>query len=148
MNVSEIMSKHVICVNQDEPVSAAARLLKRHNLGSLPVCDPDGQLRGMITDRDIVLRCIAGESDPNLTKIYEIMSRSVAFATPDESIEQAASKMSSEQVRRLPVVENGVPIGMVSVCDMLRSQRCEAEAAQALSDITANLRRKKFSDEK
>lgn len=148
MNVSEIMTKHVICVGQDEPVSAAARLLKRHNLGSLPVCGPDGQLRGMITDRDIVLRCIAGESDPNLTKIYEIMSRSVAFASPEDSIEQAAAKMSTEQVKRLPVVENGVPVGMVSVCDMLRSQRCEAEAAQAMSDITANLHRKKSSGSK
>lgn len=148
MNVSEIMSKHVICVGQDEPVSAAARLLKRHNLGSLPVCGSDGQLRGMITDRDIVLRCIAGECDPNETKIFEIMSRSIAYASPDDSVEQAANKMSSEQVRRLPVVENGVPVGMVSVCDMLRSQRCEAEAAQAMSDITANLRRRKSSGSK
>lgn len=142
MKVSDIMSEHITCIRQDEPVAAAARLLMRRNLGSLPVCAADGQLRGMITDRDIVLRCVAAGDDPRRTRISEIMSRGVAFVSPDDSVEQAAAVMSSQQVRRLPVVENGKPVGMITLCDMVRSGRCEAEVSAALSEISAGLRRK------
>lgn len=143
MNVSDIMSSHIISIRQDEPVSAAARLLTRHNLGSLPVCGADGNLRGMVTDRDIVLRCVAADDDPRRTKVSEIMSRGISTVSPDDSVEKAADMMSRAQVRRLPVVENGRPVGVVSICDMIRSGRCGAEAASALSEISANLRRKK-----
>lgn len=142
MKVSEIMSPHIISIRQDEPVSAAARLLTRHNLGSLPVCGPDGHLRGMVTDRDIVLRCVAAEEDPQTVKVSEIMSRGISCVSPDDSVEKAAGIMSQAQVRRLPVVENGKPVGMVSVCDMLRNGHCQAEASSALCEISANLRRR------
>lgn len=75
MTVNEIMTGRVVTIGQDEPVSAAARLLKRHNLGALPVCDGSGRLRGLLTDRDIVLRCVAADEDPKTTRIGEIMSR-------------------------------------------------------------------------
>lgn len=143
MKVSDIMSTHIVSIRTDEPTSAAARLLSRHNLGALPVCGADGQLRGMVTDRDIVLRCVAADGDTRHTPVSEIMSRGVSFASPDDSVEKAAAIMSQAQVRRLPVVENGRPVGMVSVCDMIRSGRCSAEAASALSEISANLRRRK-----
>lgn len=142
MKVSDIMSEHITSIRQDEPVAAAARLLMRRNLGALPVCGADGQLRGMVTDRDIVLRCVAAGDDPRSTRISEIMSRGVAFVSPQDSIEKAADIMSSEQVRRLPVVENGKPVGMLSLCDLVRSGRCQAEAASALSEISATLRRR------
>ena len=64
MEVQEIMTAKVITVGQDEPVTAAARLLRRWNLGALPVTDSAGRLRGVLTDRDIVLRCVAAEEDP------------------------------------------------------------------------------------
>ncbi len=143
MNVSDIMSSHIISIRQDEPVSAAARLLTRHNLGSLPVCGADGNLRGIVTDRDIVLRCIAADEDPRHIKVSEIMSRGVSTVAPDDSVEKAAEMMSQAQVRRLPVVENGKPVGVVSICDMIRSGRCSAEAASALGEISANLRHRK-----
>lgn len=142
MNVSDIMSPHIVSIRQDEPVSAAARLLTRHGLGSLPVCGADGRLRGIVTDRDIVLRCVAADEDPQSMKISEIMSRGVCCVSPDDSVESAAGIMSREQVRRLPVVENGRPVGVISICDMIRSGRCAAEAAGALSEISANLRRR------
>ena len=79
MEVQEIMTAKVITVGQDEPVTAAARLLRRWNLGALPVTDSTGRLRGVLTDRDIVLRCLALDNDPADTRVSEVMSRAVVL---------------------------------------------------------------------
>ena len=142
MKISEIMTNRIITVDKDEPVIAAARLLKRHNVGALPVTDSEMRLRGIITDRDIVLRCVAAESDPRTTHVSEVMSRGIITAAPSDMVETAVKAMSQDQVRRLPVVEDGHLIGMVTLCDMARSRSCEMEAAEALSEISANIRRK------
>lgn len=81
MEVQEIMTAKVITVGQDEPVTAAARLLRRWNLGALPVTDSTGRLRGVLTDRDIVLRCLALDNDPADTRVSEVMSRAVVTGT-------------------------------------------------------------------
>ena len=140
MNVSDIMTGRVIAVGQDEPVSAAALLLKRHNLGALPVTDSTGRLRGLVTDRDIVLRCIAPEEDPRSTPIREIMSRGILTAQPGDSVEQAAESMAREQIRRLPVTEEGRLVGMVTLCDLARRDNCRRECSRALESISANVR--------
>ncbi|MEG1632652.1 MAG: CBS domain-containing protein [Oscillospiraceae bacterium] len=139
MMVSEIMSGRVITIAQDEPVIAAARLLKRFNLGALPVTDDAGRLRGMLTDRDIVLRCVAVDANPRDMRIRDIMTRGVVTAAPGDDINSAARQMSGDQVRRLPVVESGRIVGMLSLCDMARN--CDMEAASALAEISSNLRR-------
>ena len=117
----------------------AARLLSRHNLGALPVCAGDGRLRGMVTDRDIVLRCVAAEDDPAQTMVRDIMTRSCAAVSPHADCRQAAQLMSRQQVRRLPVVEEGRLVGMLSLADLARSHRYDMEAAQALSEISENI---------
>lgn len=139
MKVSDIMSGRVVTIGQKEPVIAAARLLKRMNLGALPVTDDSGRLRGILTDRDIVLRCVASGSDPRTLEVREIMSRGVVTAAPGTEISEAARLMRGDQVRRLPVVEGGKLVGMLSLADMAR--RCDMEAAAALADISSNLRR-------
>lgn len=140
MKISEIMSDRVITIGQSEPVIAAARLCKRFNLGALPVTDDDGRLRGMLTDRDIVLRCVAAGADPKETRVRDVMTRTVVTVPPDTEVSSAARLMGEDQVRRLPVVEDGRLIGMLSLCDMAR--RCDMEAAEALADISSNIRRK------
>ena len=142
MNVSDIMSSHVICVGQDESVGTAARLLKRYNLGALPVCDSSGRLRGVVTDRDIVLRCVAAEDDPAQTPVRDIMSRAPATLAPGQDILAAAQLMAQHQVRRLPVVERGKLVGIVSLGDVARSHRYDMEAALALSEISENVVKK------
>lgn len=142
MKVCDIMTDRVVSVGKDEPVSAAARLLKRHNVGSLPVCDGEGHLKGIITDRDIVMRCVAADYDPAAVRVGEIMSRGVVTATPFDDVEKAVELMSRDQVRRLPVLDGGKVVGMVSLCDMARNCGCEMEAAEALTDISANIRRR------
>lgn len=142
MNICEIMTDRVVSIGQGESVSAAARLLKRHNIGSLPVCDDSGRLRGILTDRDIILRCVAADSDPAETKVSEIMSRGVITATPFDDVDKATALMSADQVRRLPVLDNGRVVGMVALCDMARSSNCEMEASEALCEISSNIRRR------
>lgn len=139
MKISEIMSERVVTIDQREPVIAAARLLKRMNLGALPVTDRSGKLVGMLTDRDIVLRCVAAGGDAREMVVADIMSRGIVTASPESEVSDAARRMGRGQVRRLPVVEGGKLVGMLSLADMAR--RCDMEAAAALADISSNLRR-------
>lgn len=142
MNLCDIMTDKVVTIGCDEPVSTAARLLKNHHVGALPVCSSDGRLRGMVTDRDIVLRCVAGACDPASTPVRDIMSRGIITAGPFDSIDKAVTLMSQDQVRRLPIVDSGKVVGIVALSDMARSCNCEMEAAEALTEISSNLRRR------
>ena len=141
MKVCDIMSEKVVCIDQDEPVSAAAKLMKRCNLGALPVCDGQNRLRGMLTDRDIVTRCVAADGDPRELPVSEIMSRGVVTVGPFEEVGKAAKTMSADQVRRLPVLDAGRLVGMVTLCDMARNCNCDMEAGEALTEISSNFRR-------
>lgn len=141
MNVGDIMTGNVISICEDEPVSAAARLLKRSNIGSLPVRDSRGKLKGIITDRDIVLRCVADGEDPDDMRVGEIMSRNLVTVDASEDAEKAAKKMGRNRVRRLPVTEGGILVGLVALGDLARSGDYMMETAETLSEISANFRR-------
>lgn len=142
MKVCDIMSDRVISIDQNETVSTAAKLLKRCNIGALPVCDAGNRLRGMLTDRDIVTRCVAADADPGQLRVSEIMSRGVVTAGPFDELGQVVKVMSADQVRRLPVLDDGRLVGMVTLCDMARDCNCDMEASEALSEISSNFRRK------
>ena len=139
MEVRDIMTSQVITVGQDEPVTAAVRLLRRYNLGALPVCDSRGKLRGMVTDRDILLRCVAGENDVASTRISEIMSRGIVTGSPTDSVGRAAEIMARDRVRRLPVTVEGRVVGMLSLADMARRPDCRNECARAMEGISSNV---------
>ncbi len=142
MKVSELMNKNVISISPDESTSLAARLLYRHNIGSLPVCSSEGKLRGIVTDRDIVLRCVAAESDPEHTPVREIMSRSPVSAAPDDDVRLAADIMAAHQIRRLPVTSDGKLVGMLSLGDIAKTNSCNMEASRALSEISMNIKKR------
>ena len=139
MVVKELMTSGVVTVEPNSSAALAARLLARHNVGALPVCGPDGRLRGMVTDRDIILRCVAPEDDPAQTPVKDIMSRGCAFAAPDMDCTQAGVLMARSQVRRLPVVEGGRVVGILALSDLARCGQYDMEAAQALSEISDNV---------
>ena len=139
MKVCDLMTEHVVSVGVSEPVSAAARLMKAHNVGALPVCDGRGRLRGIVTDRDLVTRCVALGGSPAEMKVGDVMSRGVLTAEPFEDIASAAGKLRSERVRRLPVVREGRLVGFLSLCDLARDLSCDMEAANALSEISKNV---------
>ena len=139
MKVKDCMTKNVICVGEFESADVAARLMARYNLGSLPVRRLDGSLSGMVTDRDIVLRCIAAEEDPAQTMVRDIMTRNCATVAPGDDCREATRLMSTQQVRRLPVVEKGKLVGVISLADLARSHRFDMEASQALCEISENI---------
>lgn len=141
MQVRELMNDQVVCISPDETAALAARLLARHNVGALPVCTGEGLLRGMVTDRDIVLRCIAAEEDPKRTPVRDLMSRAMVSISPDEDVRAASHLMAKSQVRRLPVVERGKLVGMLSLGDLALCNRCDMECAQALCEISEGLSR-------
>ena len=142
MQVRDLMSSSVVSIAPGESAALAARLLARHNIGSLPVCGTDGRLRGIVTDRDIVLRCVAAEEDPAQTLVRDIMTRGCASVSPHEDCRAATRLMAQQQVRRLPVVEEGKLVGIISLADLARSQRFDMEAAQALGEISENIVRR------
>ena len=89
----------------------------------------------MLTDRDIVTRCIAAHADPDKTAVRDIMTRGVVCVHPDEDARNAARLMSGEQVRRLPVTENGRIVGVLSLADIVHSDIYRVEASEPLSGI-------------
>ena len=143
MRVRDLMSKSVVTITPEESAALAARLLSRHELGALPVCAADGTLAGIVTDRDIITRCVAAGEEPGRVPVRDIMSPAPSVITPETPVSAAARLMAQRQVRRLPVVEQGYVVGMLSLGDLARSRRTDTEAAEALSDISASLRRKK-----
>ena len=142
MEVRELMRQRPITVGMDEPVTAAAQLLRRYNLGALPVCDGAMRLRDMVTDRDIAVRCVALGLDSAHTKVSEIMSRGIVTAEASDPVMSAAATMKREQVRRLPVTEDGRLVGMVTLCDMARRGAQDAEFAELVRAISSNIVRR------
>ena len=140
MKVKDCMNSNVIAVSPQESVSVAARLMARHNVGALPVRERDGSLCGIVTDRDMILRCVALDRRPEETSVSRVMTDRVASVSPAATMEQAASCMAKEQVRRLPVVEGRRLVGMVSLGDLSRQEETVMEAAEALCEITANVK--------
>ena len=139
MKVREIKTKHVVRIHPDEPVEVAARALTHYNIGALPVCSADGKLWGMVTDRDLVTRCVASGRSTGTTTVRDVMTGRVISAGPDMDVGAAAQLMGKEQVRRLPVVENGRLCGMVSLGDLVNREDNVMDAADALAEITANV---------
>ena len=139
MLVKELMHPGAITIEPGSSAALAARLISRHNVGVLPVCGRDKRLRGMVTDRDIILRCVAPEEDPAQTPVRDIMTRYPATLSPADDCEQAVKLMAEKQVRRLPVVENGRLVGILSLSDLARSHRYDMEAAKALCEIAENI---------
>lgn len=141
MKVSEIMTKNVVKIDPKESVAVAARALNHYNIGALPVCGADGKLCGVVTDRDLVTRCMAADKPAADTTVAQIMTRQVLSVSPDTDAGVAAHLMGKSQVRRLPVVDQGRLCGMLSLGDLASREEGVMDAADALSDITAGLRR-------
>ncbi len=135
MKVSEIMTRSIVSVNSFDSVEKAAEVMKEHNIGAVPVCDGD-KIIGIITDRDIALRFVAaGENSKNQT-IRDIMSSNPVTGRPEMNVVDASRIMSERQIRRLPVVDNGNLVGIVSLGDIAVRPALEEEAESALSSIS------------
>lgn len=141
MQVRDVMNRAPITIDPTESAALAARLLARHNVGSLPVCGENGRLQGIVTDRDIILRCVAPEEDPAQVPVKQIMTRHPKALSPGDDVRQAAQVMAIQQVRRLPVVEAGRLVGLVSLGDLAQCGKYEMEVSKALADISEQVKR-------
>lgn len=135
MKVRDIMTKDVACINPDSKVVEAAQIMQKNNIGSLPVCDQSGVI-GIVTDRDIIVRNIAHGKDPKETPVRDVMTGQVITASPDMEVDEVAQMMASKQIRRVPVVENNMIVGMVALGDIATDRRFTMEASEALSEIS------------
>ena len=142
MKLREVMASPVIRIHPEENVAVAARMLNHYNIGILPVCGSDGRMLGLVTDRDIVTRCLAPGRSPAATPVRDVMTKRVVSARPDMDAGLAAGLMGREQIRRLPVMENGRLCGMVSLGDLARCDATAYDAGDALAEISDCLSQK------
>ena len=139
MKVQEVMTQTVIRISPEESAAVAARTLTHYNIGALPVCGGDGRLCGVLTDRDIVTRCLAAGRSPAMTRVGEVMTTQIISAPPEMDLAMAAGLMGKEQIRRLPVLEKGKLCGIVSLGDLAVRDETAYDAGDALAEISNNL---------
>jgi CBS domain-containing protein len=128
----DIISSAPVSMAATEPVSAAARAMKERGIGTVLVMT-DGRLSGLVTDRDIAVRVLAENRDPATTSVGDICSTELAVLGPDDDVEQASRLVRERAVRRIPVVQDGMPVGVVSLGDLA----LEKDQASALSQVSA-----------
>ncbi|MEI2464790.1 CBS domain-containing protein [Niallia taxi] len=133
--VKEIMTTDVKVCQPHDAIVEAAKIMRDVNVGIVPVCEGK-KVIGMITDRDIVIQAIADGKDGNSVHCHEVMTTDVTTCTPDMDIHECANIMSEQQIRRLPVVENGELVGICAIGDLARVNIHIDEAGQALSNIS------------
>ena len=116
----DVMTKGCECAPEGDSVADAAKKLAELDVGSMPICGEDDRLKGMITDRDIVLQVVAKGKDPAETKVSELATGKPVTIGADDSIEDALDTMSQNKVRRLPVIDGQELVGIVSQADIAR----------------------------
>ena len=131
--VREIMTGEPHVLRPQQTLTDAAHIMRDHGVGAVVVI-ADGTLKGLVTDRDIVVRGIAAGLDPNNTAVAEIISADVVTVGPEDDAGTAVRRMREAAVRRLPVVEDGRPVGIVSIGDLAT----EPDAGSALAGISAD----------
>lgn len=117
VTVRDVMEPQVVAVDGDDPVREAARRMRAADIGDVVVIDRGG-LAGVLTDRDIVVRVVAAQRDPAVTTARQVASREVVSAPPEMPVEEAVQLMRARGLRRLPVVEDGTLVGVVSLADL------------------------------
>jgi CBS domain-containing protein len=116
--IRDVMGRAPVCMAPGDSVSAAARAMREHGTGMVLVLDDDGQLTGLVTDRDITVRVLADSRDADSTPLSDICSKDVVVVGPDDDALRAVELIRGRAVRRVPVVEDGTPVGVVSIADL------------------------------
>jgi CBS domain-containing protein len=135
MKVRDVMAKTIAQGRKDEKLSEIARKMQREDAGFIPIVEGD-RLVGAVTDRDIVIRCVAEGHDVTVETVEHIMTREVETIGPDEEIDAAAGKMEKREVRRLPVVDNGRLLGVLSHGNLVQALKGRGSAEKATLGVT------------
>ena len=132
-SIREVMTSDPRTCDASATLQDAAREMRDGDIGSVLVTR-DGAILGIVTDRDIVVRAVADGRDPTSTRVEEVCTESVQTLTPDQTVEEAIRLMREHDIRRIPVVQEGRPAGIVSLGDLA----VERDAGTALADISAS----------
>jgi CBS domain-containing protein len=130
--VRDIMTRDIIDLDCGDTAREAAKLMRDRSIGNVLVTK-GGKLFGIVTDRDIVVRCIAEDKDPASCTVEELCSRELNTIAPTANVDEAVALLRKHAVRRIPVVENGQPVGILSIGDLAK----ERDRQSALGDISA-----------
>ena len=138
MKVKDCMCNDVCCVKPETNLKEVAKIMSQNHIGCLPVCDNNNSICGIVTDRDLVLRCIACDKNIDNTPVSDIMSCNVCTCKETDDITNAQSKMGQKQIRRLPVCDNNNKIvGILTLGDLAKndSEVGKEEVCITLEDI-------------
>jgi CBS domain-containing protein len=116
-NVTQVMTEKPLALQAGTTLVEAARAMRDHDVGTTVVLEDD-EVRGIVTDRDMVVRALAEGKDPSQTVLGQIASQELVTLHPDDTVDQAVELMRRHAVRRLPVVRDGRPVGIVSLGDL------------------------------
>ena len=135
----DVMTKDPVCCLASDAVSVAAQLMREHDIGVLPVVSDASAkvLVGIVTDRDLALRVVAGERDPRHCEVEDIMSRPVVTCSPDDDYRKALDLMEQYRVRRIPQIDiSGRVVGLISQADVALRVHDEAKTAEVVTEIS------------
>lgn len=136
MKIRELMSLDVCYCKPNDTVTDVAKKMNDYHVGSIPVCNENRNVVGIITDRDIALRCVAYGKNTNATLTNEVMTTSVCCCGSDADVQDATKLMSEMQVRRIPVLEKDRLVGMISLGDLANNKNV---SAKEVSDTVENI---------
>lgn len=131
--VREVMTSPPITLEPSASLVDAARAMRERDVGTVVIA-ADDQIQGLVTDRDIVIRAVADARDPATTQVADVISSDLATLSPDDPVGTAVQRMRELAVRRLPVVEQGIPVGIVALGDLA----VDRDPNSALADISAS----------
>lgn len=134
MDVEEIMVKKVVRIAADATVKDAAKLMNHHDIGCLIVAN-DGRVSGIMTERDVLRRVVAASKDPEQTKVSDVMSKPLIVGGPTMYIEDAAKLMFRRNIKKLPIVQDGELVGMLTLSDIARVADVEPQVAKVVGDL-------------
>jgi CBS domain-containing protein len=139
MKVRDVMTTGVVTAAPDTTLEEIATMMKTEDTGAIPIVDEE-ELCGIITDRDIIVRCVAEGKDASEITAEDILSEDLEVVDPETDVEEALDIMGRRQIRRLPVVDNGELVGMISIGDLAVKQGDEQDTGEALKDVSRGVK--------
>ena len=135
MDVKEIMVEKVVSIRADATVKDAVNMMNKYDIGCL-IVDKNGEAQGIITERDVLKRVVSESKDAKLTKVSHAMSKPLVIGGPTMYIEDAAKLMFKKNIKKLPIMENGQLIGIVTLSDIARVANIEPQIAKVIEELT------------
>jgi CBS domain-containing protein len=131
----DLMTPRPTCVKEGQTLVEAARMMRDLDVGALPICGDDDRLKGMLTDRDIVVKCLAEGGDPNTATAGSLAQGKPVTIGADDSLDEALRVMQEHQVRRLPVIDGHDLVGIISQADVAREMSA-SETGRTVAEIS------------